>query len=201
MTSRQNIKMEDITKFFFELGQLKRVKRSGWWLAGIKDPESVAEHSFRAVIIGRIIAELENANKDKVTMMLLFHDVPEARINDTHKVGARYVNKAEIKVLEEQITRLPESIGKEIIDNFKEMDQNKTKEASIAKDADLLECAFQAKEYIEQNYSDCENWVCNVEKQLVTRTAKKIMNIMKKTKSNSWWYGLKHIEGLLKNKK
>jgi hypothetical protein len=37
----------DMAKYLYEAGQLKRVKRSGWWIAGVKDPESVAEHSFR----------------------------------------------------------------------------------------------------------------------------------------------------------
>ncbi len=195
--------MKDISKFFFELGQLKMVKRSGWWVAGVKDPESVAEHSFRAVMIGRILAELEKADKDKVTMMLLFHDVPEARVNDMHKVGARYVDfdKVELKALEEQVTRLPKNIAKEVLDNFHEMHELKTKEARVAKDADLLECAIQAKEYLEQSYKDCENWIYNIEKRLKTKTGKEFLKLIKKTKPNSWWYGLKHIEGLVKHKK
>ena len=41
----------DLAKYMYEIGQMKRVQRSGWWLAGITNPESVAEHSFRAVIL------------------------------------------------------------------------------------------------------------------------------------------------------
>jgi putative hydrolases of HD superfamily len=37
--------MSNIAKYLYEIGQLKRVKRSGWWMAEIVDPESVAEHS------------------------------------------------------------------------------------------------------------------------------------------------------------
>ena len=194
--------MKNIAKFFFELGQLKKVKRSGWWLAGVKDPESVAEHSFRATIIARILAEMENADVNKATTMVLFHDVPEARINDLHKVGARYIDfeKAEVASLKEQVERLPKKIADEMAALYKEMLQGKTKEAIIAKDADLLECAIQAKEYLEQNYKDCENWIYNVGKKLKTKSAKEILKLIKKTNSNSWWYGLKHIKPLLKNK-
>ena len=119
--------MENIAKFFFELGVLKNVKRSGWWLAGIKDPESVAEHSFRMTIIGRILAEMEGADINKVTTMCLFHDVAEARINDLHLVGARYIKKreAELKAFEEQMERLPENIGQELIGLMKELDERK----------------------------------------------------------------------------
>ncbi len=39
---------DDLTKvahFLFETGTLKNARRTGWWMAGIRDPESVAEHS------------------------------------------------------------------------------------------------------------------------------------------------------------
>jgi putative hydrolase of HD superfamily len=194
--------MKDITKFFFEVGQLKRVKRSGWWLAGVKDPESVAEHSFRAMVIGKILAELEDANSEKVVNMLMIHDVPEARINDLHKVGAKHIDfkKAEEEAFKEQLERLPKKIADEFLSLFNEMREGKTKEAIIAKDADLLECAIQAKEYLEQNYKDAQNWIDNVEKGLKTKSAKEILKLVKKSGSNDWWYGLKHIEHLLKNK-
>ncbi|MBF0384955.1 MAG: HD domain-containing protein, partial [Candidatus Omnitrophica bacterium] len=44
-------KILSAVNLFAEAGLLKRVKRSGWWVAGIKDPESVAEHSFRCAVI------------------------------------------------------------------------------------------------------------------------------------------------------
>ncbi len=197
-----NYDNNEIVKFFVELGQLKRVKRSGWWLAGIKNPESVAEHSYRAAIMGKIIAELEGADSTKVMSMVLIHDIPEARINDLHKVGARYIDfqKAEKDSFKEQLDRLPKKIADEFYSLFMEMEEKKTKEAVIAKDVDLLECAFQAKEYLEQSYKDAENWIDNVEKGLKTKSAKEILKIMKKSGANDWWYGLKHIGHLLKNK-
>jgi putative hydrolases of HD superfamily len=194
--------MKDITKFFFEVGQLKRVKRTGWWTAGIKDPESVAEHSFRTIVIGKILAELENANSEKVVNMLMIHDIPEARINDLHKLGARYIDhkNAGKMAFKEQLERLPKKIADEFSVLYNEMEDKKTKEAIIAKDADFLECAIQAKEYLEQNYKDAENWIDNVEKGLKTKSAKEILKLVKKSGSNDWWYGLKHIDHLLKNK-
>ena len=57
---------------FAEAGLLKKVKRSGWWVAGIKDPESVAEHSFRCAVIGYYIAHVEKVDRYKVLVMALF---------------------------------------------------------------------------------------------------------------------------------
>lgn len=187
--------MKNIAKFFYELGQLKKIKRSGWWIANIKDPETVAEHSFRAIMVGRILAELEGADINKVTTMLLFHDIPETRINDIHKIGSRYIDnkKAEELAVKDQVKDLPSSIAKEMLALYEESAEKKTKEAIIAKDADLLECAITAKEYIELGYKDCQDWINNVEKRLKSKTAKDILELVKKTPSNSWWQGLKNI--------
>lgn len=48
-----------IANYIFEAGMLKRVKRSGWWAEQIKNPESVAEHSWRASVLAFILANLE----------------------------------------------------------------------------------------------------------------------------------------------
>ena len=61
--------------FFAEAGLLKKIKRSGWWVAGIKDPESVAEHCFRCALIGYYIAHLEGVDPYKVVLMTLFNDI------------------------------------------------------------------------------------------------------------------------------
>ncbi|MBI1970003.1 HD domain-containing protein [Candidatus Woesearchaeota archaeon] len=196
------INYDDLAKFLFEAGQLKKVKRSGWWLAGIKDPESVAEHVYRAAILGMILAEMEKADASKVVKMILFHDLPEARVNDSHKVALRYLNTeaAEKQAFMEQTERLPPELAKEVQALYEEWEKRESKEAIIAKDADLLECAIQAKEYLQQHYKDCENWIENGKKQLKTESAKKIMEAIEKNSANSWWYGLKHIKELLKHK-
>src|SRR5271156_976721 len=91
--------------FFAEAGLLKRVKRSGWWVAGIKDPETVAEHCFRCAVIGYYIAYCEGADPFKVVTQTLFNDIHEARINDLHKMGHHYIDfrHAEQKVFADQI--------------------------------------------------------------------------------------------------
>ncbi len=73
--------------FFAEAGLLKHIKRSGWWVAGIKDPETVAEHCFRCAVIGFYLAQMEKVDPYKVVTMTLFNDIHEARINDLHKMG------------------------------------------------------------------------------------------------------------------
>ena len=190
--------MEDtkkITNFLFELGTLKHVKRSGWWIINVKDPENVAEHSFRAGAIGYVLADMEKVNKEKVAIMCLFNDLHEARLNDLHKVGQRYIDfrKAETAAHKEQTDSLG-NIGKEFFSLHKEFQEQKTKEAIVARDADLLENAFQAKEYMEIGYNDAQNWIDNIKTILKTDSAKKLLDEIEKTSSNDWWKNLKKIE-------
>lgn len=188
--------MSETAKFLFELGVLKKARRSGWWMAGVKDPETIAEHGFRSAIIGRILAELEGADMNKVTTMLLFHDVPEARINDLHKVGQRYIDfkSAETASFKDQLERLPPKIAAELKGLWDEMSKKETIEAQVAKDADYLECAVTAKEYIEIGYKDAQNWIDNISTRLRTKSAKKLFDQIVKTKPSSWYKGLKKLE-------
>jgi len=186
---------KNLTNFLFELGALKHVKRSGWWLINVKDPENVAEHSFRAAVIGYVLAKMENVDVSKVTLMSLFNDLHEARLNDLHKVGHRYIDfkKAETAAFKEQTSELKE-IGKEMFSLHEEFQTRESKEAIVARDADLLENAFQAKEYIEMGYKDAQNWIDNIWQVIKTDSAKKLLKEIEKTSCNDWWKNLKKID-------
>jgi putative hydrolase of HD superfamily len=188
-------KLKKVTNFMFEIGTLKNVKRSGFWLINIKDPESVADHSFRTGILGYILAQLEGANPEKVALMCLFNDLHEARLNDLHKIGQRYIDfkKAETVAHKEQTESIGE-LGEGIFSLHRELHELKTKEADVARDADLLENAYQAKEYIEIGHKDAQNWIDNIRGVIKTKTAKKLLDLLEKTNSNDWWQSLKKIE-------
>ncbi len=50
---------QNLLKYLFEAGHLKKQRHVGWWMAGIDDPETVAEHSWRAAVIAYVIAMLK----------------------------------------------------------------------------------------------------------------------------------------------
>ncbi len=182
--------MDPITRYFFESGELKRTQRSGWWTAHVKDPESVAEHSFRTAVIAFFLAELEGEDPHKVASAALFHDVHEARIMDIHKIANRYVKVDHKEVEKEQIADLPLEIRESLhylLFNLSD------KEKTILKDADLLEMALQAKEYQEIGYPT-QSWIDVVKEKLVTKSAKKILGDALKYKSTDWWKDLKRID-------
>ncbi len=188
--------MRDVVKYLFEAGQLKRVRRSGWWIAGVENPESVAEHSFRAAVTGYMIGKMEGLDADKVAIICLFHDMPEARINDLHKVGQRYINTKESdeKAFLEQIAPLPDKIKKDLLKSMHFKNDDSTPEQVAARDADLVEAGLQAKEYLERGYKEAQDWINNIKKIVKTKTAVEMVRLIETMDSSSWWKGLKKIE-------
>ncbi len=183
----------DIAKFLYEMGQLKRVKRSGWWIAGVKDPESVAEHSFRTAAIAYLLAHLEGVDTGKAVLMALFHDLPETRTNDAHRIVRRYADWRGVdkKAISEQSKRLPNALEKQVVVLFEEFEKEDSPEAKVARDADLLECIVQAREYQALGYSDVVDWILNARAALKTESAKNIAAACVKTEPKGWWQGLK----------
>lgn len=186
---------KNTANFIFELNQLKRIKHNGFKLCGIKDPDSVAEHVMRAAQIGYILAVMEgDANPEKVSAMILVHDNGEIRIGDHHKVAARYFNAdvAEQQAFNDQAEKLAK-VGEKWKKYFNEFENRNTKEGIIAKDADWLEQAFQAKEYVDLGYKSAQGWIDNVGKAIETKSAKLIFKEMKKLSFTDWWKGLKKM--------
>ena len=178
-----------VLDFFAETGLLKRVKRSGWWVAGLKDPESVAEHCFRCAVIGYYLAHLEKVDAYHVLVMTLFNDIHEARINDLHKMGHYYINfkEAEQKVFKDQVAPLIPSVREELTAIRRAYDKQWSRESVVARDADILECLLQAKEYFDSGHSGVKEFFKRAPEHLMTKSAKKLWQQMKKWDSHQWW--------------
>ncbi|MFA6528651.1 MAG: HD domain-containing protein [Candidatus Gracilibacteria bacterium] len=178
-----------ITNFIFELANLKKFKHCGIKFAGVKDPDSLAEHALRASQIAYILADLEKANPEKCALMAMIHDNGEIRVGDQHKISRRYfdVKPFEKKAFMDQTKNLPTKTGSVFANLYEEFDAQKTKESHIARDSDMLETAFQAKEYLDNGYEKAQLWIDNVKKHLRTESAKKILKEMEKTHFTDWF--------------
>ena len=180
---------QKILDLISEAGLLKRVKRSGWWVVGIKDPETVAEHCFRCAVLGYLIAKMEGADAYRVMLMCLFNDIHEARINDAHKVAVRYLNytDAENAAFADQIADMPVNIKKEMSGFRRDYLEQGSPESLIARDADILECLIQAKEYYEHGNRQAKLFFRKAPKFLKTRTARKLWKEARDMDNTEWW--------------
>lgn len=182
--------------FFAEAGLLKRVKRSGWWVAGIKNPESVAEHSFRCAVIAFFIAHQEGVDPYRAVSMALFNDIHEARINDLHKMGHFYIDfrSAEQKVFHDQVSLLPKKVKEALTNIRKDYDEQHSKEALVARDADILECLVQAREYEDSGHKVAHKFLKRAPGFLKTKTAQNLWESLKKWDSTIWWENVVKFE-------
>ena len=182
--------------FFAEAGLLKRVKRSGWWVAGIKDPETVAEHCFRCAVIGYYIAHCEGVDPCKVVTQTLFNDIHEARINDLHKMGHHYIEfrDAEKKVFADQMAQLDKRVKEALQSMRSDYEGQVSRESIIARDADILECLIQAKEYVDLGHPVARTFFKRAPDYLKSVTAKKLWQKALSWDSHEWWQNVVKFE-------
>lgn len=175
---------KEIIRFLFESGLLKTVGRSGW--DTVRAPkESVAEHTYRTVLVGWALAKIAKLDEKEELLLIkacLFHDVHEARIGDVHKVAKHYVKVDEKKVEKEQREKLPPELKKDV-ENI--LDNLSPKLRILARDADLIECALSAKEYLDLGYKTSD-WIENTKIMVKSGEAKKLVEIIEKEDSLKW---------------
>lgn len=173
--------------YLLELGMLKRAKRSGWWIAGVKDPETIAEHSFRTAVIGSVLAMMEGADPAKVALMCVFHDTQETRVSDIPHIGRRYLDAASNeKVTADQLADAHPAVASGVAGVVAEYEHGDSLEVICAHDADKLECLVQAVEYREQGCSNVQNWIDTSQSKLKTAAAQALAEAALAMTSVEW---------------
>ncbi|WP_405007069.1 HD domain-containing protein [Kitasatospora purpeofusca] len=185
--------LSSVARFLFEAGTLKHTKRTGWWMAGVRDPESVAEHSWRTSLLASIIARLEGADPARAAFLATWHDVAETRTGDVNYVGKKYATSADPQaVTADQVAGMPEILASTVRDLIAEYEGKESPEAICARDADKLECLIQGVEYLAQGYANAQRWVDNSRGRLTTKTAKDLADAILAADSLDW---LRHALG------
>ncbi|WP_067489021.1 HD domain-containing protein [Actinomadura hibisca] len=178
---------EPLADFLYEIGLLKRYKRTGWLVAGVTDPESVADHSFRTAIIAAVLAAQEGANPERAAFLSLFHDTQETRLTDLPYLAKPYVTKTpNEQVTADQTRALPAPIAALVTKTVTEYESQETPESRCARDADKLECLIQAIEYRDQGNRNTQPWIDSSFAQLKTETAKRLAEEALNTGSLDW---------------
>ena len=180
-----------VAGFLYESGHLKNTPRAGWQIAGIKQPESVAEHSYRVGVIAYILAHLEGCNADRAAAIAVFHDVPETRTTDLHSVAKRHAwVQDDDEVIAKQLKGVPEAVASPIKALIAEFAAKETPEARCAKDADKLECLLQAREYQARGNQLVQPWVDTMLSAMQTESGKRLAEAAVKTPVDSWWHDI-----------
>jgi putative hydrolase of HD superfamily len=176
-----------LAEFGYELGVLKRIRRSGWWHAGVRDPESVAEHSMRVAQLAALIATEEGADPSRASFLALWHDTQETRTGDLPHTVDGYLEKPDPRrITADQTRRLPERSREMIRNAVGEYESQQTAEAQCAKDADKLEMLLQAIEYRDAGVRRVDGWIVSALKSLRTTTGQRIAQAATEMSPLSW---------------
>ncbi len=86
---------------------------------------------------------------------------------------------------------MKDPIGEEIIDALSDLSDQESRESIVAKDADILECAMQAREYQVQGYEAAVDWLDRADEKLKCESSRKLLAILKVSNPGEWWKKLK----------
>jgi putative hydrolase of HD superfamily len=152
-------------------GLLKIYPRSGWFVVGIQQPERVADHVFRVMVIADILAEKEGYDRGEEVIRAMLHDLPEAVTGDHH-----YLAKKHIRISE---SRLWEFLGLEDPGG-----------SPVLSDADQLELLATAVEYGSIGVKGLNTWIEYAERKLQLDTSKEIAQELKEIVLGEWYVEL-----------
>lgn len=177
-----------VANFLYEAGTLKHTARTGWWMAGVRQPETVAEHSWRTALIATIIAKLEGADPARAAFLAVWHDTGETRTGDVNHLGKKYTaGEADPRdITADQVAGMPGILAEALTELVAEYEAKDSPEAICARDADKLECMIQGIEYKAQGYENAQRWIDNSRGRIVTKTGSALADAVLETGSLNW---------------
>lgn len=164
----------ELLRFVRAIGRLKTLRRQGWIDRGVREPESVADHSFRLALMAWVLAQRRpDLDATRAMLLALVHDAAEAFAGDRTPFDAALQAGAEPAVLfrqrpvydpeaearktaaeraalRELAALLPEPVGERLIETWEEYEAALTAEARFVRQLDKLETVLQALEYRER---------------------------------------------------
>jgi len=133
-----------------ELLALDRLPRTGWILAGIDAPESIAGHSLGAALIALALAPRVEPplDVDRAVVLCAVHDVPEARLGDVPRSGSGYLPDGAKAEAESAIADdLLGALSAEAATRYAEYAAGASREARFAKLCDKLHLGLRLLGY------------------------------------------------------
>lgn len=173
--------VDNLVEFLVEAGKLKKMTRKGWVLRGIKNPETIAAHTFRMALLSWILGKERDLDVKKVIKIAMIHDLCEVYAGDitpydkilpkdkkkrkeTLEKWPKFLKSEEVKrflekeekewkALNKLTAMLPEKRAKEMVNLWLDFKNGFTREGRFVKQVDKVENLLQALEYREQDKS------------------------------------------------
>jgi len=169
--------MKNLLNFFLEVEKLKEMPRTGWVLMEVKNPETIAEHTFRMTILAWLLSQKKNLNIKKTIQTALSHDLCEVFAGDVtplfyylklpkdkierkkflmkwirlSKKEKEKLGKKKFKLEKESLLKLvrllKSDIQKQIYSSWFNFEKRISREGNFVKQVDRIETLVQSIEY------------------------------------------------------
>jgi putative hydrolase of HD superfamily len=134
-----------------ELLALDRLPRTGWLLAGVPDPESVAAHSFGTALIALALGPRVDPplDVDRAVSLAVLHDVGEARLGDIPRAGAALLPDGAKRAAEARAgAELTGGLSGLAAERFEEVSEGASREARFVRLCDKLHLGLRLAGYV-----------------------------------------------------
>jgi len=170
--------IEEIVWFLREIGKLKFLQRKGWVFRGVKNAETVSQHTFWMTIMAWFLGEKKGLNTKRVIKIALAHDLCEVYAGDqtpydpillTNSNAKELVKKpprmpqgkrlewllkkrtTEWQAIVKLTSHLPKNLRDEIINLWVDFEEGLSKEGRFIAQVDKIANLVQAIEYFKRD--------------------------------------------------
>jgi putative hydrolase of HD superfamily len=140
---------------------LDRLPRTGWLLAGVPAPESVAAHSLGAALVALALAPRVEPplDVDRCVALALVHDVPEAWLTDLPRRAAELLPEGAKALAEERAARgLLEPLSGVALERFEEYRAGASREARLVRLCDKLHLGVRWLGYRREGHGGLDDF-------------------------------------------
>lgn len=174
-----------LADFVFEAGMLRKTPRTGYQFLGT-GAENVAEHSFRAALIGFVLAQAAGADAYRTMALCLFHDLPEARTGDFNYVNKLYNTADPRRALADALAGT--GLSSTVLPLHDELEAAASLEARLAQDADQIDLIANLKEELDRGNRYAAAWIDAALARLRTDEGRRLAAAVAATDHTEWWF-------------
>ncbi|MCD6271142.1 HD domain-containing protein [bacterium] len=176
---RHQSSMDGLFWFFKEIGKLKFIQRRGWVFRGVKNAETVSQHTFHMTIMAWLLGQRKGLNTKRVIKIALAHDLCEVyagdqtpydpilltndsavsdlftkppRISQTKRLEWLLKKRnTEWQAIVKLTSHLPKNLQEEIINLWVDFEEGLSKEGRFVAQVDKIANLVQAIEYFKRD--------------------------------------------------
>ena len=163
--------MESMIYTLLQAYKLKDEKRTGWELRGVREPESVADHSWGTALLCLLFAGEADVGLERTLSIAAVHDLAEAETGDVatrvfaeeQTISAEEKQRRELAAMKGlaagllsngAVGAVPALKGG-IFELWKEYEDSSTSEAVFVRDMNLIDMCLQALKYeTDERYTE-----------------------------------------------